>query len=262
MTLSPGHYSGEIIEIIRNIQILPYVGPDIQSFLDTHPKNDQGVYVDYPKFKIISDACKIYSEMIDILSVFQEQGFAHTDIKNSNFLINKEGKLEIADIKGIMAIEDKDKVTMEFKGGPIFSDPTIQSPELKKIQSDGFGSCNVDKMHAFMLGKNLYQFLTGCSSSDLENIHINIDKTNPFTGQIFEGAEGRQLQNLIRNLLQENPEHRISLSEVKYALMQVQQKSNLQEVLNELRLKQDKFAAAIKEVPSAASFSEQGPSKP
>ena len=91
-------------------------------------------------------------------------------------------------------------------------------------------------MHAFMLGKNLYQFLTGCSSSDLENIHINIDKTNLFTGDVFEGDEGRQLQDLIINLLQEDPQDRMSLSEVKSKFVDIQQKFNSAKFLSHKKI--------------------------
>ncbi len=69
-----------------------------------------------------------------------------------------------------------------------------------------------DQVHAYMLGKNIYQFLTCCSPRYLEQ-HID-GKSYCMDNSIFKTTYGEKLSQLIRGLIKKNPTKRIDIEQI------------------------------------------------
>lgn len=181
----------------------------------------------------VNSALDIYSQMLDILIGFGKDGCAFSDMKNDNWLLDSNGKVRIADTKSFLFCNsdglidlDKDK---KNTGGAFIETHFISPPELTSTDY----LINADKMHAFMFGKDLYEYLTCCSYSTLDGINdaagLNFDRP------IFKTFEGTRLEQLIRKLIRCQPADRISLEEAKCQLIRIGEDLKKEEELKSLR---------------------------
>ncbi len=182
--------------------------------------------------KKITSALNIYSQMTQILIKMGENNATHTDMKNTNWIIDQNERVKIADTKGFAPTENGifrvENHTNRWHLGRVHT-PYMDAPERQNQLTVGFSA---DKAHSYMLGKNLYQFLSGCSDDYLEDKH---DATPPdeqvmknlssadkyvlhtqqydFNLPIFKTEHGIELKALIQKMIKPDPNDRISLAD-------------------------------------------------
>lgn len=163
------------------------------------------------------EAIHFYQEMAVIFNKILDGNAAFTDPKNSNWLMH-EGHLKLVDTKGFLPAPDG---RLKWKGDErswyprqtIFSRHML-APEFKPALRTQ-ESIDVDKMHAFCLGINLYQFLKKCGDNDFikTNGCVKDAQQLSFLNPIFQSPRGLHLKWLIMHLVQEFPQNRISIKE-------------------------------------------------
>ena len=93
--------------------------------------------------------------------------------------------------------------------------------------------CAADKMHAFMLGKNLYQFLGNVSYKNLTAV-IEGNTIN-FDYEAFKRDEGKELKQLIIDLTRKKPEDRHSVSEALARLRIIKKSYDLRQAKSDCK---------------------------
>lgn len=164
-------------------------------------------------------ALDVYRQMAAILISIEESGCAFPDMKNSNWLIDQNGRVVLADTKAFIFCDRNGKInyaeTIAITGGSFVQSEFFNPPEFYSQLAVGV-PISADKMHAFILGKNIYQYLTHCDDSELHQ--LNDASYFDFNDIVFETNEGQQLKELIGHLVRANPEDRISLAEAMHKL--------------------------------------------
>ncbi len=181
----------------------------------------------------VESALDLYLQMAICLRAIEQDGCCFPDMKNGNWLVDEVGKLRIADKKSFLhartrTIEQEDMYgeattrTMAFLNlddeentfYAILRSKHMETPELATI-SDSREVVNASKMHAYMLGKNLYQYLTGCKDSYFHTYDkkgkVTGTKHNvasfDFTDPVFKTSKGAELEHLIKSLIYTSEEH-------------------------------------------------------
>lgn len=171
--------------------------------------------------KKISGALDLYQQMGEVLIKLQHENCLHPDAKNSNWLIDSQGKLRISDTKALVfsheGLHDYDE-SFERNRWTYGSEPSlIATPEFSppEIRHEQF---IVDRMHSFILGKNIYQYLTG------EENTLQDASSFTFPPSIFSSEEGEQLKGLIQALVKPDPFDRMSVNEAVKELTELKEK--------------------------------------
>lgn len=179
----------------------------------------------------IKGALYVYLQMARALEKIEHDGCCFSDMKNGNWLVDQWGELRIADKKAFLYVHEQEVDVLDPWGEQSTEtirvlDPTddknkfysplrsrqVEPPELESY-SNKQAMIDVSKMHAYMLGKNLYQYLTNCSDSafltfDKEGkvtgaVH-DVDAFD-FSGPVFHTAEGLLLKRTIQQLIYTDP---------------------------------------------------------
>lgn len=210
-------------------------------FTDFHPGGDlkkHGKAQISPE-KRAESAIDLYLQMTLAVKKIERDGCCFTDMKNGNWLVDKFGELRIADKKGFLYTRDVD-VEIEDDYGDVSTQSVhmldladrknmfyaalrsrqLEAPELINFDREK-PPIDVDKMHAYMLGKNLYQYLTGCNDSYFftydEKGEVNGSRHDAnkfkFSDPVFKTPKGAELAAMIKHLIQDAPGDRITLSE-------------------------------------------------
>jgi len=132
----------------------------------------------------LKEVVHIMGELCDALHFAHEAGIIHRDIKPANVMIDKQGRVKLADF-GVARITDAERGTSEkTQAGAVIGTPAYMSPE----QIEGG---EIDRRtDIFSAGVVLYQFLTG---------------EKPFTG---EGA-----WTIAKKILQDDPPRPSSINQ-------------------------------------------------
>ena len=165
--------------------------------------------------KRVKTAFDIYSQMLDILMALDKEGCAFADMKNENWLIDSNGILTIADTKSVIFFRKDGLIDFRIHDGNFGSfvlSLFLAPPEVVKWGPP----ISADKMHVFMLGKNLYQYLTNCDNEYLYD-RDDIEQLN-FSSPIFKTESGEKLEQLIKKMIISVPDARISLESAKAQL--------------------------------------------
>jgi hypothetical protein len=80
------------------------------------------------------------------------------DAKLTNWLVNEEGKLILADTKSFVFVDARGNYSNSLPGNEHTG--LLQTSVFRPLELGG-GSANADGVHAYILGKNLHSFLTG-----------------------------------------------------------------------------------------------------
>jgi hypothetical protein len=86
----------------------------------------------------------------------------------------------------------------------------------------------VDAMHVYLLGKNLYQMITQCDDTKL--LDLTPDERH-FEDHIFLTAQGKIFKNLIQSAIDQNPKTRITLRKARKRLSAPMEPSLLLKVI-------------------------------
>lgn len=117
---------------------------------------------------IISSAAEIFAKKAEFLLGLEAEQMALLDDKNSNWSLDEKGQPILLDTKSLKPTVNGDVFAIPPKEGKLrwfketHTTPVFHPPELTSSMGG-----DADKMHAFMLGKNLYQYLTGCDEKYL-----------------------------------------------------------------------------------------------
>lgn len=151
-------------------------------------------------------ALNIYGQMGRILEKIRRDGCAFPDMKNTNWLIDEHNTVRLADTKSFLFTDKQGTINLsesKERWYNLLTTGYMNPPEFASLSA-----FSADKMHAFMLGKNLYQYLTNCSWRELlDKTAIELD----FKHELFNSEEGRMFKTLIKELAYPNASDRISV---------------------------------------------------
>jgi hypothetical protein len=160
---------------------------------------ERSVFTNPERYKQCS---KNIRKMIIGFQGLQEHGILFPDAKVTNWMIGDDGKLIIADIKSLLTLEQirasKQEVLL------LKTERYIPPEILDKLRPDQ--NINIENVHAFILGANLYDYLTGNEPPPKLT-------EDAFKKPIFKDIIGKQYQALIVNLTQADPSSRMSLND-------------------------------------------------
>lgn len=194
-------------------------------------------------YKVESDisrlisANNIYSQMAHVLVNLDANNTIHTDMKNSNWLLDEQGRLRIADTKAFVPTEKGnfsrsiarknkyDLVTTSYLNPPEFA---FDAP------------FSASKAQAYMFGKNLYDFLSAydyhkkSGSYNYEAIKQakNGEDLN-FDAPIFSTPIGERYKQLICEAVRANPNERLDMRGVQESMQAIESLLKKPEILNE-----------------------------
>lgn len=197
--------------VARTLLVTDYcAGTDLETY---------GFNIRHPHIKLIT-AVSIHISMAEILESIQANQRAFPDMKNTNWLIDASNQVRLADRKSLVATNRAGEITAETR---YLRSPYMIAPEMNKKPKISFSA---DKMHAYILSKNLYQYLTGCNidafytSPDCKTIKLDASEFD-FSHPIFRTPKGVALKQLLKRTLRENPDDRLSLSQVNAELKSI-----------------------------------------
>ncbi|KAK9369533.1 kinase-like domain-containing protein [Lipomyces kononenkoae] len=160
-------------------------------------------------------ARSIFRDVVLGLEYLHYKGIIHRDIKPANLLMTKQGVVKISDF-GVSFIsglggEDDELELAKTAGTPAFFAPELcyNDPDLPRPQI-------TNKIDIWALGVTLFCLLYGrCPfTADNEFELFNVIATDPLvfpeTPFVPESAK-----NLLQNLLEKDPEKRMSIAEIK-----------------------------------------------
>ncbi len=208
--------------VIRTLLVTDYCqGSD----LENHAKLPRSIT------DLISLALNVYLQMANLLNNIVGDGCAFTDMKNSNWLIDN-GVLKLADTKSFLFIDESGLLDMSIPENYWFYGITgtvdLIPPELNSRMPL---PSSADKAHAFMLGKNLYQFLT--NASDLDDV---IGENTDFSNPVFLTPSGALLKALIEKLTLINSAQRPSMNEIIKELSEIKTRHEFSLALEHYRI--------------------------
>ncbi|MBL7480612.1 hypothetical protein [Legionella bononiensis] len=171
---------------------------------------------------LVGSACDVFSQMADVMLQIQKQGCMFPDAKLTNWLVDKDGKLIIADTKSFVFTDEQGRYRKTDDGKPlpgneyagILSTGAFEPPEFDRT-SPYANKVTADSTHAFILGKNLYTFVTGKFDDNESGFKLD------FSSDAFKTANGVELKALIQDLVIPNPELRIPVAEAHSRLFDI-----------------------------------------
>ncbi|MDF1677095.1 MAG: protein kinase, partial [Legionellaceae bacterium] len=181
----------------------------------------------------INTAIDVYQQMARVLTHIEANGCVFTDMKNSNWLLDESGQIKIADTKsffftnksGQLDIDDIERKNGNYQHVP---NTPFMNPDEMFLRNP---RPSAEKLHAYMLGKNLYQYLTGCDATYFfVNPYSHFSPIKrvgqlSFSADIFKHGQGRDLAHLIQSLMDPIPENRPSVKDAYQALRVIEQNS-------------------------------------
>jgi serine/threonine protein kinase len=166
----------------------------------------------------VKSAFNLYGQMGDMLEKIQQDGVAFPDMKNTNWLIDGNGILRIADSKSLAFADGAGNLDYNFAPNKWYQPLQtyyVSPPELITREDPP----SIDKLHSYMMGKNLYQYLSTCNSDYLGEYMDG--KLFDFKKPIFQTNQGKQLKELIIKMTNPNPNQRIGLTEALFKLKNI-----------------------------------------
>jgi serine/threonine protein kinase len=150
----------------------------------------------------------IFRQMAKTMLDIQKMGYFFSDSKITNWLVNENNQIRIADTKSFVAINEQGIYSRKLPKNKYFS--FVKTPDFMPSEFENkYGSklINADKAHSYILGKNLYIYATGRQGKTEEG------KDFDFNFSFFTTPEGREYKQLITELVRAKPEDRLCLTE-------------------------------------------------
>ena len=185
-----------VIEKTENIFIITEYCPkgDIISYLIENDIFDE------------PSSCKIFQQIISSLEYLHKNNICHRDIKPENILLTENLDAKLSDF-GLSKFFKKNELLNTSCGSPIYA-----APEM--LQGKSYDGTKID---IWSLGISLYMMISGelpFSVEDENDIKTLID--NVIKGYYKEPEFiSPECKDLIRRMLETNPDKRITLDEIK-----------------------------------------------
>ncbi len=178
---------------------------DLKSYLSQAPHDER-----------IQNAMRYGKQMADIFLALQKNNCAFLDSKNSNWLIGDDDRLQLADTKSFLPTEGSffDIKKCAEEGYTLSASQFMIPPEIPASRASN-KPIQVDAMHVYLLGKNLYQMITQCDDTKL--LELTPDERH-FEDPIFLTAQGQIFKHLIQSAIHPNPKTRITLNKARERL--------------------------------------------
>lgn len=232
-----------VLKLENNFQPGPVanIGADLRTFLapkyfhekiEINKNTSRGIVIndkfslnDLNKYgKSLGDAEKInasvqlFPQMIDFFISLENNELVMTDAKNANFLVELNTEvnppqfmIKVADNKSFLPTQNGKVEPIE----PFYMTAGHKPPDFYQQTFEA------SSVHTYILGKNIYKFLSNASYAKLDALDPDPEKWD-FSAPIFSTPEGKDLQSLIKRAVTADPKQRISLAEAR----QVFQKLN------------------------------------
>jgi hypothetical protein len=197
--------SKEVPHKTYNVKVLPfYSGGDLVSYFMSPTFSSPEVPIEVRILAVIDT----YQQMAEYLALLESEGCVTTDMKNSNWLRDQSGNLGVVDTKGFQFSNQEGVFdhndTEGFNGlSSVYAYSNhLRPPEGWEDQP------LVESSHAYMLGANIYQGLTGCGEGYFSGKKRGEQKrfeAFDFEQPIFQTKAGAELKKLVVNLMSEEP---------------------------------------------------------
>lgn len=149
------------------------------------------------------EAVKYFRQMLSAIGYCHSFNICHRDLKPENILLNKEGNVKIADF-GMAAIQQNPTHRLQTACGS----PHYAAPEV--IRARPYKGHKVD---IWSMGIILYAALSGYLPFDDDNLPGLLASVKRGKYQMPQDISG-EAQDLIHNMLQIDPTHRISIDRI------------------------------------------------
>ncbi|CAF0981094.1 unnamed protein product [Didymodactylos carnosus] len=155
--------------------------------------------------KVLSEnETRIYiKQVIEGLQYLHGHGILHRDIKLQNLLLTENHDIKIADFGLAKKVETRDEKNHTMCGTPNFLSPEIAMRSAHSFETD-----------VWSLGILISTLLTGRPPFDTENILSTLSRVAKVDYEL-PSSLSEEAQDLINNILQKQPENRLTLAQVK-----------------------------------------------
>ena len=158
---------------------------------------------------LLKKTCDIFEQMADVLLHIQQAGCIFPDAKAPNWLMDDQGKIRLSDTKSFLFTDKDGNYSESLPGNKHHSNELIVSPAFTPPEFLS-GEVNADHAHAFILGTNLYAYLT-LQAANAGNYDFSSAVFEP--SQQEEPSQGERFKALIEALVKPNPAERMSVQD-------------------------------------------------
>ncbi|WP_058534663.1 hypothetical protein [Legionella saoudiensis] len=156
---------------------------------------------------------KIFEQMTSTLLDIQEARCMFPDAKITNWLVDANGKVQLADTKSFLFTDEK----QQYKEGALPG-----NKYCSMLRTGGFmppelddSSVSADAVHAYILGKNLYYYASGRIGKGDDAADFRFD------GPGFSGPMGKEYREIVEGLVKPDPSERMKVREALDRLFMV-----------------------------------------
>ncbi|KTD78832.1 hypothetical protein [Legionella waltersii] len=154
--------------------------------------------------ELVENTGKIFEQMSSVMLDIQEAGCMFPDAKITNWLVDEDNKIRLADTKSFLFTDKNGNYHSGIPGNEycgFLSTPSFTPPDF------GESSMSSDSVHAYILGKNLYYYTSGKLGKGDDGAKYD------FSGQFFKTKVGPEYKEIIEGLIKPNPSERMPVRE-------------------------------------------------
>ena len=174
---------------------------NLYMILDYCPGGDLDFQIQMKIFE--EEEAKFYiAELVLAIEYLHTNNILYRDLKPENILIHSDGHIKLADF-GLAKENDKENISKSFCGSPYYLSPEMIEKRESTKASDIYG-----------IGEVLYEMMSGYTpfyGNNLQNLYTNITQKKLIFPEYFSD----KAKNLLKKLLEKNPEKRIDIEEIK-----------------------------------------------
>jgi hypothetical protein len=219
----------------------------------------QGCYIEEAQPKLrLKKAARIFRQMAGRMLGAQQDNIFIFDAKSTNWVDDAEvGELLFHDDKSPVFVNDEGLVDLTSDKNKSYD--MIYSDYMCAPEMNRYTPFSADKAHVYMLGKNLYQYLTGrdcnafievtrkANGQKIERFIHSADELD-FPTEIFGTKEGKRYEALIRQMIQPEASARCLLDAAKKELASIEGVQLNKELNQELEVFRDASNTLIKQI--------------
>lgn len=150
-------------------------------------------------------------KMATAFEKLQDEMVLFPDAKVTNWMLDDNGELIIADTKSLIQLNDRGQVQGASQYYNLLKTPGYIPPEIEAILPPD-QVIDADKVHAYVLAANIYDNLT-CWEPP-----ANLQDAAAFENDVFSDIVGQQYADLIQGLTKKNPQERMGVAQAKQEL--------------------------------------------